>query len=128
MSNKKARQQIMEYVTSNFDQITVEPGKIKMNFRCHDNSVHYAKKNKHSKLAMCVYIDRNCPVIHFVNYNKGRFKDNTLGQWTRCYDYYFIKWIRDEEMWDIHDIFTNYRKHLGKQLSWWVRLTSDFRG
>ena len=53
-------------------------------------------------------------------------RDNTLGEWSSRIDFYFVRWITDEEMWQIDTIFTAFRKELRKTLSWWVRLTSDF--
>lgn len=125
-SNYKAQQEIVNYTIANYKKIEVKAGKCRFNFKCHCNSVHEAKKNKHKKLAMCIYLDNGYPIIHFINYNKGKFVDNTLGEWSSRVDFYFVRWISDEEMWKIDDIFTAFRKELRKTLSWWVRLTSDF--
>lgn len=125
-NNYKAQQEIYNYVTSKYNTVKVKAGKCRYNYRCHMNSVHEAKRHKHKKLAMCVYIDGGYPIIHFVNYSKGEFVDNTLGEWAKLYDYYFIRWIRQDEMWNINDIFTSFRKELRKNLSWWVRITSDY--
>lgn len=127
-NNDSARQEICNHIISKYEKIKVKGGKCRFNYRCHNNAVHEAKKHKHKKLAMCVYMDGSYPIIHFVNYHKGKFTDNTLGEWTSQYDYYFIKWIKDDDMWNICTIFEAYREELGKTLSWWVRLTSDYRG
>ena len=126
MNNHKAQQEIANYTISNYKKIKVKAGKCRYNFRCQYNSVHEAKKNKHKKLAMCIYLDDGYPIIHFINYNKGKFVDNTLGEWSSRVDFYFVRWITDEEMWKVDTIFTAFRKELRKSLSWWVRLTSDF--
>jgi len=126
MNNYKAQQEIANYTIANYKKIEVKAGKCRFNFKCHYNSVHEAKKNKHKKLAMCIYLDDGYPIIHFINYNKGKFVDNTLGEWSSRVDFYFVRWITDEEMWKVDTIFTAFRKELRKSLSWWVRLTSDF--
>lgn len=125
-NNYKAQQEIVNYTIVNYKKIEVKAGKCRYNFRCQYNSVHEAKKNKHKKLAMCIYLDDGYPIIHFINYNKGKFVDNTLGEWSSRVDFYFVRWITDEEMWQIDTIFTAFRKELRKTLSWWTRLTSDF--
>lgn len=125
-NNIKAQREICNKIVSEHKLIKVEAGEILYNFRCQYNSVHFAKKNKDKKIAMCVYIDNGYPIIHFINYRKGVFTDNTLGEWSKLHNYYFIRWIYDSEMWQVDDIFSAYRKELRKSLSWWVRLTSDF--
>ena len=126
INNKKARRETYDYIISKYNTIKVKPGKCKYNFRCQYNSVHYAKKHKHKKIAMCVYMDDGYPIIHFLNYYKGEYTDNTLGQWSARHNYYFIRWIEDADMWDVDVIFTAFRRELRKNLSWWVRLTSDY--
>ena len=125
-NNYKAQQEIANYTIANYKKIKVKAGKCRYNFRCQYNSVHEAKKRKHKKLAMCIYLNDGYPIIHFINYHKGKFIDNTLGEWSSRVDFYFVRWITDEEMWQIDTIFTAFRKELRKTLSWWVRLTSDF--
>lgn len=127
INNSKAERQTYNYITSTFKTIKVKPGKCRYNYRCQLNAVHEAKKNKHKKLAMCVCVDDNRGVfIHFVNYSKGKFVDNTLGEWSKLETYYFIKWIKQDEMWSINNIFTNFRRELRNKLSWWVKITSNF--
>lgn len=121
--NNIARKQTVDYIISTFNKISVQSGECRYNFRCQYNSVHEAKKNKHSKIAMCVYIEYGYPIIHFINYNKEKFIDNTLGQWSSRLDFYFIKWIEDEDMWNVDDIFSAFRNELKNRLSWWIRLT-----
>lgn len=127
-NNDKARREICSHIISKYNKIEVKPGRLLFNFRCHNNAVHFAKKGKHKKLVMCVYIEDNTyPVVHFINYKKGVFTDNTLGEWTTQFDYYFIKWIEDDEMWNIFDIFDAFKCELGNTLNWWTRLTSNYR-
>jgi hypothetical protein len=92
------------------------------------NAVHEAVKNKDKKIAMCVYMDGGQPIIHFINYRKGKFIDNTLGEWSRRYNYYFIKFIDKENFWDVNVFFTAFNNDIGRKLNWWTRLTSDYRG
>lgn len=125
-NNHKAQQETYDHIISNYKTIKVKPGKCRYNYRCQMNSVHEAIKNKHKKIAMCVYMDGGMPIIHFLNYHKGNFIDNTLGEWSQCCEHYFIRWISKEDFWDVDEIFTTFRNKLRKQLSWWVRLTSDY--
>lgn len=127
-NNNIARKEIRNYIISKYNKIEVKAGKCRYNFRCHNNSVHEAKRHKHKKIALVVYVDGDYPIVHFVNYKKGKYVDNTLGEWTTQVDYYFIKWIDDKDMFDIFTIFNAFKRELGKQLNWWVRCTSNYRG
>jgi hypothetical protein len=127
-NNDKARQEICNHIIAKYEKIEVKAGKLLFNFRCHNNSVHFAKRKGDKKLAMVVYISEGYPIVHFINYRKGVFIDNTLGEWTNRYDYYFVKWIKSEDMWNVFTIFDAFKEELGKTLSWWVRRTSDWRG
>ena len=127
INNLEGKQVIYDHIISKYNSIEVEAGECRYNFRCQMNAVHEAKKHKHRKIAMCIYMDDGIyPIIHFINYDKGVFTDNTLGEWSSRNKYYFIRWIKDEDMWDVNIIFTAFRKELRNQLNWWLRLTSDF--
>lgn len=128
INNNRAKKEICNYIISKYTKISVKPGKGLFNYQCHRNSVHIASRNKHKKIAMCVYIDEGYPIVHFINYNKGKYTDNTLGEWTTLYEYYFIKWIKEDEFYNVFTIFDAFKKELGKRLSWWVKLTSNWRG
>lgn len=127
INNDLAEKQIRNQIISKHEIIKVKSGKTLFNYQCQYNSVSFAKKKKDKKIAMCVCERHGEVFIHFVNYHKKKFIDNTLGQWSEIYNYYFIKFIDKEDFWDIDDIFTAYRKELRKSLSWLVRLTSNFK-
>lgn len=126
INNDTAQRQTYDYIISRYKTIKVKPGKCLWNFRCSLNSVHFARKKKDKKIAMCVYVDSGTPIIHFLNHHKGEFIDNTLGEWSDCYNYYFIRWIDKKDFWDVNVVFTAFRKELRRNLSWWVRLTSNY--
>jgi hypothetical protein len=126
LNNYEAQREIRNKIVAEHNLIEVKPGKCRYNFKCQMNAVHEADKKGDKKIAMCVYLDNGYPIIHFINYRKGKFVDNTLGQWSTLQKYYFIKWIHEDEFWNVDNIFGSYRKELRKSLSWWVRLTSDF--
>jgi hypothetical protein len=71
-------------------------------------------------------MDGDYPLIHFLNYKNKKFVDNTLGEWSSRYEYYFIRWIEQEDMWNVNNIFQAFRRELRNNLSWWVRITSDY--
>lgn len=125
-NNKKARLEIVNKIKTEHELIEVHPGKCRYNYKCQMNAVHEALRKGDKKIAMCVYLDENYPIIHFINYRKGKFVDNTLGEWSAKKNYYFIKWITQGEFWEVNDIFGGYREELRKSLSLWIRLTSDY--
>ncbi len=125
-NNYEAQKEIRDKIVAEHKKIKVKPGKCRFNFRCSYNAVHEAAKKRDKKIAMCVYLDGGQPIIHFINYRKGKFIDNTLGQWSTLNQYYFVKWIHEDDFWNVNGIFSSYRKEIRKSLSWWVRLTSDY--
>lgn len=126
LNNTKAQKEVYDYIISKYNRIDVKSGECRYNFRCQMNAIHEAKRNKHKKIAMCVYMDNTQPIIHFVNYHKKKFVDNTLGEWSSRHDFYFIRWIKKDDMWDVNTIFIAFRKELRRVLKWWTRLTSDY--
>lgn len=127
INNNKAKILYNNYVISNYNKINVKAGKCLYNFRCQKNAVDFAKKNKNKKLAMCFYLDEYGDIfIHFINFHKGKYVDNTLGVWSNQLDYYFIRWIKNDEMFNIDDIFTSFREDLRRVIGWWLRLTSNY--
>ena len=120
--NDKARNIIKNKIISEHNKIEVKPGKCRWNFRCSFNSVHEAVRKKEKKVAMVMYFDGDHPIIHFINYKKGLYTDNTLGEWSCQYEYYFIKFITKEDFWNINHIFTKYRNTLQNYLPFWIRI------
>lgn len=127
-NNPEARKQICNHIIAKYDKIDVKAGKCRFNYRCHNNAVHTAVRKKHKKIAVCVYIDGNYPIVHFINYHKDKFVDNTLGEWTTQYDYYFIKWIEYDDFFNVFTVFDALKEELGKTLSWWIQISSNYRG
>lgn len=126
-NNDKVDKIFYDGIISTKERIEVESGKCRYNFRCQMNAAHEALKHKHKSLAMVVYMDNGevDPIIHFINYNKGKYVDNTLGEWSQKHEYYLIRHISPEDFLNVNYIFTSYRKTLRNGLSWWLRLTSD---
>jgi len=127
-NNREARQQICNYITAKYNKIEVQPGNGLFNYQCHRTAVDIAVKKGDKKIAMVVYIEDGYPIVHFVNFRKKQFIDNTLGEWTTKYDYYFIKWINKDELFEVFTIFDAFKEELGKKLSWWTRINSNYRG
>lgn len=125
-NNQKARKFFTTYTIANFDKIKVKAGKCRYNFRCQYNAVHEAKKAGDSRIALAIYVDGDYPIIHFLNYQNEEFIDNTLGEWSQRLDYYFVKWIEEEDMWNVDVIFDALRADLRNKLSWWLKITSDY--
>lgn len=128
--NEKARKEIIDFTKSSFEKIKPQAGVCRFNWQCHANAVHDATIENHDKIAMCIYISQNYPIVHFLNYNKEekKFIDNTLGTWCYEYEYYLVRFIDKSEFNNIFAIHENYRKQLRKQLSFWTKLFSDYKG
>ena len=128
-NNDKVERMFYDEIVSTKERIEVEAGKCRYNFRCHMNTAHEALENKHDTFAMVVYMDSKKvdPIIHFVNYHDGKYVDNTLGQWAKEHEYYLIRHISSEDFTNVEYIFKAYRRTIRKNLSWWLRLTSDIK-
>jgi hypothetical protein len=50
--NEKANKEIVTYILSNLNKISVKSGQCRFNFRCHNNAVNDAIVNNESKIAM----------------------------------------------------------------------------
>lgn len=123
--NKKAEEIIRNKIVSEHNCIKVFPGKCRWNFRCSFNAVHEAIRKGDKKIAMVVYFDRDYPIIHFINFRKGKYIDNTLGEWTSRYEYYLIKFIEKEDFWNVNYIFDKYRETLQNYLPFWTRIFNN---
>lgn len=122
MLKKKANKIICRHTENTYKKIEVASGKCRYNYRCQMNATHEAIKGSHKKLAMVICTENGWPYIHFINYNKGVFTDNTLGHWSAMQDYYFVRWIKEKEFYGVNEIFTSFRVYLRGLLPWWVRL------
>lgn len=124
--NQKASNIIKEITLKECKKIKVRPGTCRYNYKCHMNAVHDALVKGQTRVAMCIYLDSNTPIIHFINVSKkGKFIDNTLGCWCVKRDFYLIRYIEQSEFYQIDSIFGNYREYLTSRLPWWVRLLSN---
>jgi len=123
--NRKAEKLWKEKVLAELPKIKVKGGQCRYNFRCHNNAIHDAVKNKDEKVAVVIYFD-NGTILHFVNFHKNEYIDNTLGFWTEKHDYYFLRWIgKDQFNNDALDIFDSIRTQWKKLIPWWWRWLVD---
>lgn len=124
--NELAKKEIIKYVKENRKLIKVRGGKCRYNYRCQNNAVHEAIENNEKKIAMCIYIHNDYPIIHFINVNKkGKFIDNTLGHWCTQYDYYLIRYIEKSDFFKVGEIFDLYRIELRNKLRFFTKLLSN---
>lgn len=120
--NKKAEKIIRSKIISEHNCIKVKPGKCRFNYQCSYNAVHEAVRKGDKKIAMVVYFVEGYPIIHFINYKKGVYTDNTLGEWSSQYEYYLIRFIGKDDFWNVNYIFDRYRDNLKNCLPFWTRI------
>jgi len=124
--NSRSRELVIQMIRANLQLVEVQSGLCRFNFRCADNAVHDAINAEHEKIAMVFYIHGEFPIIHFINVNdKEELIDNTLGNWSSQYEYFLIRYIDKNSFFNVHSIFTNYRKELRRSLPFFVRLFSN---
>ena len=98
-----------------------------LNHKCHLNAVNYAVEKKESNIVLCVTLFNDEPNIHFINFTKYKYVDNTLGQWSATYDYYLVRFIAENEYYSIVDVFSKYRAELNRCLPWYLRLFGEYK-
>lgn len=123
--NNKAKTQIKNMILTTYTKIDVLPGACRYNYKCHMNAVHEATVAGDDQIAMVYYIDGGHPIIHFLNYHKGKYTCNTLGHWIVQKDFFLVKFIIKDEFLNVDNIFGLLKKQTRKQLSFWVRLLSN---
>lgn len=107
--DEAARKYIREKILPTLTPIVVTSGICRYNFQCHYNVVHDAVSNGDDRVALCIYVDGNQPIIHFLNVRGDEFIDNTLGVWCRKYAFYLVRYIEKDYFFDVNDIFRVYR-------------------
>jgi hypothetical protein len=76
------------------------------------NAVQYVKNGKADEVWLCVYVEDNYPIVHFINRKGNKFIDNTLGWRYELIDYYLIRKINSDEYSTITDILTQAQRTL----------------
>lgn len=117
-----------EAVITSYQKIPVIAGQCRYNFQCHNNVVHDAIENKEKRVAMVFYLQNDEePILHFLNFTKRKYVDNTMGHWSSRHPYYFVRWLNQDEYWDINKIFSGMIDEWRRKLPWYIRLLSDER-
>ena len=120
--NKKAEALWLDKIVADYKVIEVEPGTCRYNYQCCHNAINDAIKNGDKKIAVCFYDDGNTVTLHFINYHKGKFIDNTLGYWSTHQKYYFYRWIESDQFGkETIDIFRSIRRKFNKMIPWYWR-------
>lgn len=122
----KAKEIVKDHMLATMKRVPVKSGACRYNFRCQRNAVHEALEAGHDEIAMCMYLEGDNPIIHFLNVDKdGNYTDNTLGQWSQRYTYFLVRHIDKESFFSIESIFSSYRRDLKLKMPLHVRLFSN---
>ena len=111
----KVLKKIIEYVRTNYTYIDLEDmemGNIIYNYRCHLNAVQCVEEGKADEVYLCVYVENDYPIVHFINKKGDKFIDNTLGWTYKNIDYYIIRKISKDEYSKITDILVQAQRTL----------------
>ena len=123
--DKKAQKFVSNMIFDTMPVISVQSGLCRYNFRCQHNAVNDAFINNQDKIAMCFYFDGGRPIIHFININSdGSYTDNTLGQWSRTFQYYLIRIIEKDDFFKVNTIFFFFFAELQKKMPFFTRTFS----
>lgn len=111
----KVLKRIIEHAKTNYTRIDKDEMKIGdsfYNYKCHLNAVQYIKNGQADEVYLCVYIEDNYPIVHFINKKDDKYIDNTLGWLYETIDYYIIKKVSEDEYDNIGNILTESQAHL----------------
>lgn len=111
---------VCAYVRSRYTMIDVEPVQGMFNFRCHENSVQYAKSNEGYGIAEVIYIEDGSPILHYVNTKDGKFYETTLGWRAEDLEYYKIRDIHPSDWNRIHSEFSRALDSWNEQFTNWM--------
>ena len=112
---EKVIKRIIEHIKANYQRIDKDQMKIGdsfYNYMCHMNAVQYIKNGKADEIYLCVYIENNWPIVHFINKQDDKYIDNTLGWRYEQLEYYIIKKVSEDEYNSIEDLLSNTQKSL----------------
>ncbi len=100
---KTFEKRIRDYSDVNYELIEVSSGECHYNYKCHMNAVHIAWRDKHPEIALVMYRREGSmlPCVHFINIVDDKFVDNTLGEWSRGFEYRLMKKIKESEFKDV---------------------------
>ena len=118
----KVVKKIIEYVRTNYTYINqndLQLGNIIYNYRCHLNAIQTVKEGKADEVYLCVTIENNYPIVHFINKKGDKFMDNTLGWTYENIDYYIIRKINSDEYKNITDILVQAQRTLTRLYTNW---------
>lgn len=111
------------YIKNSYNLISnVEAGEIKFNYKCHQNSAHYAVTNNIKVVAcLCIENDGFC-YIHYINRDGDKYIDNTLGYYSGNVKYYLIEELDRENAINIGRHFTNLRNSIKSKIPFYYRI------
>lgn len=79
------------------EMMAVEDGGGLFNASCFRNVVQYVKDNKDSdknpEIVECIFIDGGVPILHYVIFEQGVYREITLGWESKLLEYYYIRTI-----------------------------------
>lgn len=113
----KVLKRIIEHVRTNYQRIDKDEMKIGdsfYNYKCHLNAVQYIKTGQADEVYLCVYIEDNYPIVHFINKKEGKYIDNTLGWLYEDIEYYIIKKVSEDEYCNIGNLLTYTQRSIVK--------------
>lgn len=96
---RRIEARICRYVRSRYELIKPVPVQGLFNFRCHENSVEYRRKNPDTEVVEVIYIDGGVPILHYLNSDAARqtFFETTLGWRAEHLEYYLIRRIHPDD-------------------------------
>lgn len=126
--NKQAEGEVLRYVSLSFPRIAVKAGEMRMNHKCHLNSVHEAWRDNDLRVCMVYQVTRhNEVVVHFINQEKetGEYVDNTLGEWSRYNTYHLIRVIDEEEYGNVSTVLQEAQEWTRSRIGFVNRIFSN---
>ena len=120
MSKTKAQERLMSHIRSRYTRITVKSEQGLFNYKCFYNAVEYALANPDTEVWEVVYIENECPVLHYINKRGDEWLETSVGFLADQLEYYPIRKIVRDDWRDIQNVFIRSLDAWREDFcSWW---------
>lgn len=122
---EKARIRVCTHVRATLERIHPVPKQGLFNYRCYFNAVQWEIEHG-GEVVECIYIDRENPILHYLNTDEDDYLETSMGYLAPEYEYYKIRTVPQSDYSRIDRIFSeNLDYWKNTTCNWFERLFVD---